>query len=251
MLPGDRLGLLGPNGAGKSTLIKLLAGTLQAQAGEREAARDLELGYFAQHQIEQLNLSNNMYDELMAVAGDGQAGRPHIARLLISKGAAETMEDAFDRFLGTGKAAYVDKYRIACAEALDRINAAGGIAVLAHPGLLELELTESILLRNIDETMRTLEEFKQRGMQIAIDDFGTGYSSLGYLKRFSIDVVKIDRSFLIDFPSHPHDTEIVSAIIAMAHSLGLRVVAEGVEDDRQLIAVIGAAVSRYRASRFG
>jgi hypothetical protein len=78
-------------------------------------------------------------EEVMAVAGGGQVGRPHIAKLLISKGVADTIEDAFDRYLGTGKAAYVDKYRIDCAKAIKRIKAAGGVAVLAHPGLLALD----------------------------------------------------------------------------------------------------------------
>jgi predicted metal-dependent phosphoesterase TrpH len=95
-------------------------------------------------------------EEVMAVAGGGQVGRPHIAKLLISKGVADTIEDAFDRYLGNGKAAYVDKYRIDCATAIKRIKAAGGIAVLAHPGLLELN--DERHLREI------LTELKQMGL---------------------------------------------------------------------------------------
>jgi diguanylate cyclase (GGDEF)-like protein/PAS domain S-box-containing protein len=102
------------------------------------------------------------------------------------------------------------------------------------PSALVTEITETALIENLETAVSIVSELTAAGVRVALDDFGTGYSSLGYLKRFAIDVVKIDRSFLIDFPSHPHDTEIVSAIIAMAHSLGLRVVAEGVEDDRQL-----------------
>jgi EAL domain-containing protein (putative c-di-GMP-specific phosphodiesterase class I) len=102
------------------------------------------------------------------------------------------------------------------------------------PSALVTEITETALIQNLETAVSIVSELTAAGVRVALDDFGTGYSSLGYLKRFAIDVVKIDRSFLIDFPSHPHDTEIVSAIIAMAHSLGLRVVAEGVEDDRQL-----------------
>ncbi len=102
------------------------------------------------------------------------------------------------------------------------------------PSALVTEITETALIQNLETAVQIVSELTAAGVRVALDDFGTGYSSLGYLKRFAIDVVKIDRSFLIDFPSHPHDTEIVSAIIAMAHSLGLRVVAEGVEDEAQL-----------------
>jgi diguanylate cyclase (GGDEF)-like protein/PAS domain S-box-containing protein len=102
------------------------------------------------------------------------------------------------------------------------------------PSSLVVEITESALIQNLESAVAIVAGLTKAGVRVALDDFGTGYSSLGYLKRFSIDAVKIDRSFLHDFPAHPHDTEIVSAIIAMAHSLGLRVVAEGVEDDRQL-----------------
>jgi diguanylate cyclase (GGDEF)-like protein/PAS domain S-box-containing protein len=102
------------------------------------------------------------------------------------------------------------------------------------PTTLVTEITETALIQNLETAVSIVGELTKAGARVALDDFGTGYSSLGYLKRFAIDVVKIDRSFLVDFPSHPHDTEIVAAIIAMAHSLGLRVVAEGVEDERQL-----------------
>ncbi|MGB5466417.1 MAG: EAL domain-containing protein [Sedimenticolaceae bacterium] len=99
---------------------------------------------------------------------------------------------------------------------------------------LVAEITESSLIENLDTAVAIVNGLSEAGVCVALDDFGTGYSSLNYLKRFPIDVVKIDRSFLRDFPTQPNDTEIVSAIIAMAHSLGLRVVAEGVETDRQL-----------------
>jgi diguanylate cyclase (GGDEF)-like protein len=97
-----------------------------------------------------------------------------------------------------------------------------------------IEITESALIQSLETAVKIVDGLSAAGVRIALDDFGTGYSSLSYLKRFAIDVVKIDRSFLADFPSQAHDTEIVSAIIAMSHSLGLRVVAEGVEEDRQL-----------------
>jgi EAL domain-containing protein (putative c-di-GMP-specific phosphodiesterase class I) len=101
-------------------------------------------------------------------------------------------------------------------------------------GTLTAEITESALVQNIEKAAEIVGGLSEAGLRIALDDFGTGYSSLSYLKRFPIDVVKIDRSFIRDFPRHTHDTAIVSAVIAMAHSLNLHVVAEGVENDRQL-----------------
>lgn len=102
------------------------------------------------------------------------------------------------------------------------------------PSCLELELTESILMRDVGEAMRILESLKRLGPSIAIDDFGTGYSSLNYLKQFPIDVLKIDRSFVDGLPAGEQDAQIARAIIAMAHSLKLSVIAEGVETRAQL-----------------
>jgi diguanylate cyclase (GGDEF)-like protein/PAS domain S-box-containing protein len=102
------------------------------------------------------------------------------------------------------------------------------------PQYLELELTESTIMRQAKETITTLQALKAMGIRIAIDDFGTGYSSLGYLKRFPIDTLKIDRSFVKDIPTNADDTAITTAIIAMAHTLKLSVVAEGVETTDQL-----------------
>ncbi len=103
-----------------------------------------------------------------------------------------------------------------------------------EPRLLELELTESILICDIDATVQTLDKLKSMGLTLAIDDFGTGYSSLSYLKRFPIDALKIDRSFIMDVVSNPNDAAIASAIIALARSLNLDVVAEGVETEEQV-----------------
>jgi diguanylate cyclase (GGDEF)-like protein len=100
--------------------------------------------------------------------------------------------------------------------------------------LLELELTESSLMANTGRTIATMENLKGRGVQISIDDFGTGYSSLAYLRRFPVDKLKIDRSFVSDITKNSDDAAIVLAIIRMAHSLKLEVVAEGVETAGQL-----------------
>ena len=102
------------------------------------------------------------------------------------------------------------------------------------PACLELELTESILMREVNEAMQILDSLKNLGLSIAVDDFGTGYSSLNYLKQFPIDVLKIDRSFVDGLPSGEQDAQIARAIIAMAHSLNLAVIAEGVETHEQL-----------------
>ncbi|QJE00460.1 EAL domain-containing protein [Massilia forsythiae] len=102
------------------------------------------------------------------------------------------------------------------------------------PGLLELELTESALMSNFEHTIEVLESLKALGIRIAIDDFGTGYSSLAYLKRFPIDKLKIDIAFVRDITTNPDDAAIALAIISMAHSLHMQVIAEGVESRAQM-----------------
>jgi len=109
--------------------------------------------------------------------------------------------------------------------------------ILKESGLeskcLELELTEGILMREANNTLDMLHSFKTMGVRMSIDDFGTGYSNLAYLNRFSVDKLKIDQSFVAGLPESRHDAAIVHAIIHMAHSLGLQVVAEGVETEEQ------------------
>ena len=103
-----------------------------------------------------------------------------------------------------------------------------------HPQCLQLELTESVLMKNISNSVVKLGDLKKHGVSIAVDDFGTGYSSLAYLKRFHLNTLKIDQSFVRDIENDSDDAAIVSAIITMAHSLGMDVVAEGVETWNQL-----------------
>lgn len=110
--------------------------------------------------------------------------------------------------------------------------------ILAETGLepqfLELEITESAAMENADFAISMLQDLKEMGIKISIDDFGTGFSSLSYLKRFPIDTLKIDQAFVRDIGTNPDEKEIVTAIIALARNLNLRVIAEGVETEEQL-----------------
>jgi EAL domain-containing protein (putative c-di-GMP-specific phosphodiesterase class I) len=102
------------------------------------------------------------------------------------------------------------------------------------PSLLELEITETTAMENIDFTIKTLKKLNDMGVNISIDDFGTGYSSLNYLRYFPIHILKIDRSFICDMESDQNTKAIVKSIIDVAHSLKLKVTAEGVETAEQL-----------------
>jgi diguanylate cyclase (GGDEF)-like protein len=127
--------------------------------------------------------------------------------------------------------------------------------VLAAAGLpggcLELELTESILVRDAKEALLRLKALAQLGVRLSIDDFGTGYSSLAYLKRFPIQKLKIDRSFICNLPGDDSDAGIVRAIIQMAHALNLRVIAEGVETPAQRDFLVHAGCHEYQGFLHG
>jgi EAL domain-containing protein (putative c-di-GMP-specific phosphodiesterase class I) len=114
----------------------------------------------------------------------------------------------------------------------------GVLAALADTGLdarsLEIELTESVLMKRAEVAETILAALREIGVQVAIDDFGTGYSSLSYLRKFPVDVLKIDQSFVRQIGATPDETGIVTAVISMAHSLKLKVVAEGVETREEL-----------------
>jgi diguanylate cyclase (GGDEF)-like protein/PAS domain S-box-containing protein len=102
------------------------------------------------------------------------------------------------------------------------------------PDLLELEITESVVMRDPERAVKMLKELKERGIRLALDDFGTGYSSLSSLKRFPVDTIKVDRTFIRDIPGDAEDRALTQAIIAMSKTLSLTVVAEGVETKEQL-----------------
>jgi diguanylate cyclase (GGDEF)-like protein/PAS domain S-box-containing protein len=127
---------------------------------------------------------------------------------------------------------------ISMIELQDKCFLEGVFAILEDtgldPGYLELELTESVLMRHVESTESTLNAVTAKGVRLAIDDFGTGYSSLSYLRRFPIDALKIDQSFVRQITAAPADRRIVSAVISMGRSLKLRVIAEGVETQEEL-----------------
>ena len=102
------------------------------------------------------------------------------------------------------------------------------------PRLLEIELTESVLMKHAEHTASILKALRARGVQVAVDDFGTGYSSLSYLRKFPIDALKIDQSFVSQITAVPDETIIVKAVISMGRNLKFRVIAEGVETQEQL-----------------
>jgi diguanylate cyclase (GGDEF)-like protein/PAS domain S-box-containing protein len=132
------------------------------------------------------------------------------------------------------------------ARGISRILSSTGL----DPRCLELEMTESLLIQNADENIAVLRKLGDEGVRIAVDDFGKGYSSLSYLRQLPIDTLKIDRSFLRDIEHDSEDVAIIQAIVAMAHSLGLQVTAEGVETRGQLDALARLGCDEYQGYLF-
>jgi EAL domain-containing protein (putative c-di-GMP-specific phosphodiesterase class I) len=102
------------------------------------------------------------------------------------------------------------------------------------PTYLELEITESAVMDNVDAAAKKLNDIKNMGIKVSVDDFGTGYTSISYLKQFPVSILKIDQNFVKGIPNNPNDVAITVAVIALAHSLGMHVVAEGVESSEQM-----------------
>jgi diguanylate cyclase (GGDEF)-like protein/PAS domain S-box-containing protein len=127
-------------------------------------------------------------------------------------------------------------------------------ALLRHgtnPSRLKIELTESLLLDNVDEVVAKMQALRQLGVHFSLDDFGTGYASLAYLKRFPFEQLKVDRSFVRDITTDPDDAAIVRAIIAMGNALRLSVVAEGVEEEGQLVFLVDNGCRLFQGYLFG
>jgi EAL domain-containing protein (putative c-di-GMP-specific phosphodiesterase class I) len=127
--------------------------------------------------------------------------------------------------------------------------------VLEQSGLaascLELEITENVVMKDAEKSVATLHALKRLGLQISVDDFGTGYSSLSYLRRFPVDALKIDKSFVRDIARDADSAAIVKAVISLAHILNLRVIAEGVEDEEQYAFLKENACDEVQGYLFG
>jgi diguanylate cyclase (GGDEF)-like protein len=119
-----------------------------------------------------------------------------------------------------------------------------------EPRFLEVELTETAVMSDAEESIAILEAISRMGVQVSVDDFGTGYSSMSYLRRFPVDKLKIDRSFISEVTNRPEDASIVQAIISLAHSLHLKVVAEGVETPEQLAFLKAIGCDQYQGFHF-
>ncbi|HYD97004.1 MAG TPA: EAL domain-containing protein [Noviherbaspirillum sp.] len=140
--------------------------------------------------------------------------------------------------------------QLARADVVELVAAALRESGLA-PHCLELEITESVVMRDVDQSLATLRKLKELGVKASIDDFGTGYSSLNYLKRFPVDTLKIDRSFVSDVATDQDDAAIVKAVISLAHILNLRVVAEGVEAEEQRLFLLENGCDEVQGYLFG
>jgi len=121
----------------------------------------------------------------------------------------------------------------------------------AKPEHIQLEITESLLLDDVDSAIKKMNELKGLGFTLAIDDFGTGYSSFSYLSQFPIDKLKIDRSFIVNMNNGTRDEAIVAAMIDVAHQLGIKVIAEGVETEEERAKLIALGCDQLQGYLYG
>jgi EAL domain-containing protein (putative c-di-GMP-specific phosphodiesterase class I) len=119
------------------------------------------------------------------------------------------------------------------------------------PRMMQIEIVESMAMNDVDATISVLAELRKTGLSISIDDFGTGYSSLNYLKKLPVDKMKIDRSFVVDIGVHPGNEAIITAIVDLGHSLGMKVNVEGIETESQLAFLKQAGVDELQGYLMG
>ena len=132
-------------------------------------------------------------------------------------------------------------------DTIDEVLSSTGL----EPRYLELELTESLVIRDVRESARKMAELRELGVQISVDDFGAGYSSLSYLQRLPIDILKLDRSFVEEFQASDSNSSLVHGIVTLAHGLGIRVTAEGVETHQQLELVHNSGCDKVQGFLLG
>jgi EAL domain-containing protein (putative c-di-GMP-specific phosphodiesterase class I) len=155
-----------------------------------------------------------------------------IGRWVLKRACAQNMSWQSEGLPPISMAVNLSPRQFLDANLLDDID--GVLASTGMPAhLLQLEITESVVMQNVERAIRLLDKIRSRGVRLAIDDFGTGYSSMSLMKKFPIDTIKIDRSFVRDLAKSPEDRAIATAIISMGKALGLTVVAEGVETAEQ------------------